>query len=127
MKKIATGVSALALLAALSSCSIEVAAPELPAIDKETATEGSPVEEASEDTADSKGSSRGYQAIYDEYSARLQNECPNLALTECAELANEGVSEMAKYMYSAKGTDGQYATYEEWSQKLYDVYMSSAQ
>ncbi|MDD4027290.1 MAG: hypothetical protein PHO75_03845 [Candidatus Shapirobacteria bacterium] len=66
---------------------------------------------------------KGYQEIYDEYVARLKSECPKLAMTECAELSNEGVAEMAKYMYSAKGTDGQYQTYEKWSGKLMDVYM----
>lgn len=99
---------------------------------EESSIEESPVEEApaaepivEEDS--SVGSTRSYQAIYDEYSARLQNECPNLSMTECAELSNEGVTEMARYMYTAKGKDGQYDTYEEWSQKLYDVYMSSVQ
>jgi len=69
---------------------------------------------------------KGYQEIYDEYAARLKAECPTLAMTECAELSNEGVAEMAKYMYSAKGTDGQYQTYEEWSGKLMDIYMQEA-
>ena len=99
---------------------------------EESSIEEPPVEEApaaepivEEDS--SVGSTRSYQAIYDEYSARLQNECPNLSMTECAELSNEGVTEMARYMYTAKGKDGQYGTYEEWSQKLYDVYMSSVQ
>jgi len=110
----------------------EEASSEEPAIEEETPIEESPVEEApaaepivEEDS--SVGSTRSYQAIYDEYSARLQNECPNLSMTECAELSNEGVTEMARYMYTAKGKDGQYGTYEEWSQKLYDVYMSSVQ
>jgi len=69
----------------------------------------------------------GYQAIYDEYSARLTAECPSLSMMECAELSNEGVSEMADYMFRAKGTDGQMATYEEWAKKLMDVYMSVVQ
>src|SRR5690625_4853620 len=110
----------------------EEASSEEPAIEEETPIAESPVEEApaaepivEEDS--SVGSTRSYQAIYDEYSARLQNECPNLSMTECAELSNEGVTEMARYMYTAKGKDGQYDTYEEWSQKLYDVYMSSVQ
>ena len=93
--------------------SVEEAAP----VEEET-----PVEEIS-----TGGSTRGYQAIYDEYSARLQNECPTLSITECAELSNEGVSKMAEYMYKASGTDGQYATYETWAGKLMDVYMASAQ
>lgn len=100
----------------------EEAPSEEPVIEEETPIEEAPVEEAP-----SVGSTRSYQAIYDEYSARLQNECPNLSMNECAELSNEGVTEMARYMYTAKGKDGQYGTYEEWSQKLYDVYMSSVQ
>lgn len=91
----------------------EDASAEEPEVEEET------IEETSVD------SSSGYQAIYDEYSARLKNECPNLAMTECAELSNEGVSKMAEYMYTAKGKDGQYETYQEWSQKLYDVYLAS--
>lgn len=193
IKKIATGISALALIAALASCSSEEELQEVDvngltisaacekvreagwrveqvrgtenyqessdctdserkvakswfssdtvtlyfandpvAPSEEAPIEESPVEEApaaepivEEDS--SVGSTRSYQAIYDEYSARLQNECPNLSMTECAELSNEGVTEMARYMYTAKGKDGQYDTYEEWSQKLYDVYMSSVQ
>lgn len=193
IKKIATGISALALIAALASCSTEEKLQEVDvngltisaacekvreagwrveqvrgtenrqessdctdserkvakswfssdtvtlyfandpvAPSEEAPIEESPVEEApaaepivEEDS--SVGSTRSYQAIYDEYSARLQNECPNLSMTECAELSNEGVTEMARYMYTAKGKDGQYDTYEEWSQKLYDVYMSSVQ
>lgn len=97
--------------------------PEEPeAVVEETPAEEVPVEEAS--TEESSG---GYQAIYEEYSARLQNECPTLSMTECAELSNEGVTKMAEYMYEASGTDGQYATYETWAEDLMDVYMSSVQ
>lgn len=99
----------------------EAAVEETPA-EEETLVEETTVEEAS-----TVESTSGYQAIYDEYSARLQNECPTLSITECAELSNEGVSKMAEYMYKAKGTDGQYATYETWAGKLMDVYLSSAQ
>lgn len=198
IKKIATGISALALIAALASCSTEEKLQEVDvngltisaacekvreagwrvdevrgtenyqessdctdserkvakslflgdtvtlyfANDPVTPSEEAPIEESSIEEApveeapaaepiakedSSEGSTRSYQAIYDEYSARLQNECPNLSMTECAELSNEGVAEMARYMYTAKGKDGQYGTYEEWSQKLYDVYMSSVQ
>lgn len=88
-------------------------------------SEESPAEEPEVEEEASVDSSSGYQAIYDEYSVRLENECPNLAMTECAELSNEGVSKMAEYMYTAKGKDGQYETYQEWSQKLYDVYLAS--
>lgn len=80
-----------------------------------------PVEEASTGEAAS-----GYQAIYDEYSARLENECPNLSTEECAEISNEGVGKMADYMYGASGTDGQYETYDSWARKLMGVYISSA-
>lgn len=67
-----------------------------------------------------------YESIYNEYSSRLKKECPKLSMTECAELANEGTEKMAEYMYSAKGTDGQYATYEKWAGKLYDIYLKEA-
>lgn len=70
-------------------------------------------------------SSSTYQSIYDTYSARLRNECPTKSITECAEIANEGVEKMAEYMWKASGTDGQYETYSSWSSKLYDVYMES--
>ncbi len=68
----------------------------------------------------------GYQCIYDQYAARLRSECPSLSITECAEINNEGIEKMADYMWKASGTDGQYATYEEWSGKLFDVYLESA-
>ena len=48
-------------------------------------------------------------------------------MMECAELSTEGMTKMASYMYKAKGTDGQMATYEEWAGKLTDVYMASVQ
>ena len=89
--------------------------------------ESAPAEtQQQEAPAQTVSSGAGYQAIYDEYAARLRNECPTLSLNECAELNNEGVSKMADYMWSAKGTDGQYATYEEWAGKLMDVYLESA-
>lgn len=67
-----------------------------------------------------------YETIYNEYSDRLRNECPSLSLMECATIANEGVTKMAEYMYSASGTEGQYETYSDWATKLYDVYVESA-
>lgn len=94
---------------------------------EEAPVEEAPVEEAPVEEASTVGGTGGYQAIYDEYSARIQNECPTLSMGECAELTNEGVSEMAEYMYRASGTDGQYATYETWAGDLMDVYMSSVQ
>ena len=98
----------------------EEAAPSAPApAPEETAPEAAPEVEES--------AAQGYQEIFDEYSARLVAECPELAMTECAELSTEGVSKMAEYMFAAKGTDGQMATYEEWAGKLMDVYMSSVQ
>jgi hypothetical protein len=100
---------------------------EEPPIEEPIVDEASPIDEPPVEEVASIGSTRSYQAIYDEYSSRLRNECPNLSMTECAELSNEGVSEMARYLYVAKGKDGQYETYEEWSQKLYDVYMNSVQ
>ena len=111
----------------------ETAVEETPAeeetpVDEISVEEAAPIEEETPvEEISTGGSTRGYQAIYDEYSARLQNECPTLSITECAELSNEGVSKMAEYMYKASGTDGQYATYETWAGKLMDVYMASAQ
>ena len=67
-----------------------------------------------------------YEQIYNTYSERLKNECPSLSITECATISNEGVEKMAEYMYSSTGTDGQYATYNEWAQKLYNVYIQEA-
>lgn len=67
---------------------------------------------------------RGYQQIYDEYAEKLRKAGPTSSITEMAEICNDGIYEMARYMYSAKGTEGQYATYESWSEKLFDVYMN---
>lgn len=92
--------------------------------EEEAPAEEPPVEEAPVEPASNDGPS-GYQAIYDEYSVRIQNECPTLSISECTELSHEGVSKMAEYMYKASGTDGQYETYQTWAGKLYDVYMAS--
>ena len=67
---------------------------------------------------------RGYQQIYDEYAEKLRKAGPTSSITEMAEICNDSVYEMARYMYSAKGTEGQYATYESWAEKLFDVYMN---
>ncbi|MDK8767131.1 hypothetical protein QP932_01250 [Corynebacterium freneyi] len=90
--------------------------------DEESPVDEAPVEEASAELGNS-----GYQEIYDEYSARLENECPTLSMDECAEIANEGVGKMAEYMYQASGTDGQYETYDSWARKLMGVYIGAAQ
>lgn len=106
----------------------EPAAGEPPAeAEEEAPVEEAPVEEAAVEEAPNVESNSGYQAIYDEYSARLRNECPMLSIGECAELSNEGVSKMAEYMYRANGTDGQFATYQTWAGKLMDVYLASVQ
>lgn len=68
----------------------------------------------------------GYEKIYNEYSEKLKKQCPTLSIKECAEIATEGTTKMAEYMYSAKGTDGQYATYQMWVEKLTNVYLSEA-
>ncbi len=70
--------------------------------------------------------SKNYQTIYNEYAKKIKDAAPTSSINELAEIANEGVSEMAEYMLTAKGTDGQYATYEEWSGKLLDVYLDEA-
>ena len=71
-------------------------------------------------------STSGYQQIYDEYSRKIRNAAPNSSINRLAEITNEGVSKMAQYMLSASGTDGQYATYESWANRLTDVYMREA-
>lgn len=68
-------------------------------------------------------SGRGYQQIYDEYAKKLKDAGPTSSVSEMAEICNDGVYEMARYMHSAKGIDGQYGTYEDWAGKLIDVYM----
>lgn len=94
---------------------------------EESPAEGPPVNEAPVEEASAELGNSGYQAIYDEYSARLENECPTLSMDECAEISNEGVGKMADYMYQASGTDGQYETYDSWARKLMGVYIASAQ
>lgn len=95
--------------------------------DEEPSVEESPIDEAPVEEASAELGNSGYQAIYDEYSARLENECPTLSVDECAEIANEGVGKMAEYMYQASGTDGQYETYDSWARKLMGVYIGAAQ
>ena len=68
----------------------------------------------------------GYQRIFNDYAARIRAAAPNVGMMELAEIANEGVLEMASYMLTARGTDGQYTTYEMWATRLMDVYLSEA-
>ena len=69
-------------------------------------------------------SSSRYQEIFDEYAAKIRTAAPNVSITELAQIANEGISKMAEYLLSARGTDGQYVTYEGWAKKLMDVYLN---
>lgn len=68
---------------------------------------------------------KNYQQIYNEYSQKLINAGATSSIKEMATILNEGVTKMAQYMYSASGTDGQYATYQSWVNKLTEVYMNS--
>ena len=67
---------------------------------------------------------KNYQQIYNEYSQKLKDAGPTSSINEMANILNEGVTKMAQYMYSASGTDGQYATYQSWVDKLFTVYMN---
>lgn len=67
---------------------------------------------------------KNYQQIYNEYSQKLKSAGPTSSINEMANILNEGVTKMAQYMYSASGTDGQYATYQSWVDKLFTVYMN---
>ena len=68
---------------------------------------------------------QNYQQIYEEYSQKLINAGPTSSINEMAEICQEGVMKMAEYMYSASGTDGQYATYQDWVNKLTEVYLNN--
>lgn len=81
-------------------------------------------ESTESNTTETAQSGSTYETIYNEYAQKIKDAAPTSGITEMANLANEGVSEMAEYMLHATGTDGQYAAYEEWAGKLYDVYMS---
>lgn len=80
----------------------------------------------SEEKAPAPSTTNTYEKILNQYTAKLKRECPTLSMMECAEISNEGMVKMAEYMYTAKGTDGQYATYEKWAGKLIEVYMQEA-
>ena len=94
---------------------------------KENSVANNSSNQDSHTTTSNNYSRKGYEEIYNEYSQRLRNECPSLSIMDCAAVSNEGIEKMAQYMWSASGTDGQYATYESWANKLQDVYMQVAQ
>lgn len=118
--------------------SIDIDAPDedstAPSASKDTTkqAEPKPTESKSEKSSTDKTkahSAQGvskYETIYNEYAQKIRDAAPTSSISELAEIANEGVGKMAEYMWTAKGTDGQYATYEEWSGKLMDIYMSEA-
>lgn len=89
-----------------------------------TTTKASTTTKATTTATQSSGSQ--YEKIYNEYAQKIRDAAPTSGMTELAELANEGVQKMASYMLTATGTDGQYATYQEWADKLYQVYMDEA-
>lgn len=118
--------------------SIDIDAPDedstAPSASKDTTkqAEPKPTESKSEKSSTDKTKAHSvqgvskYETIYNEYAQKIRDAAPTSSISELAEIANEGVGKMAEYMWTAKGTDGQYATYEEWSGKLMDVYMSEA-
>lgn len=118
--------------------SIDIDAPSesstAPSASKDTTkqAEPKPTESKSEKSSTDKTkahSTQGvskYETIYNEYTQKIRDAAPTSSISELAEIVNEGVGKMAEYMWTAKGTDGQYATYEEWSGKLMDVYLSEA-
>lgn len=97
----------------------------------------------------SSGKYSSYEDIYNDYKQRIIDATPGLVeeykeeaasntegleglATICndkigalAEISNDGISEMADFMYK-KGS-GKYSDYEEWSGKLMDVYMEESQ
>lgn len=103
-------------------------------------------EEKTEEPAkeESSGDSSGYEAIYNDYAAQLRNktqtlleeyrsesagqsldkkaEICNKKVEVLAELSNKGVQEMADHMLHGGSADG----YDEWADKLYDVYMEES-
>ena len=118
--------------------SIDIDAPSesstAPSASKDTTkqAEPKPTESKSEKSSTDKTkahSTQGvskYETIYNEYAQKIRDAAPTSSISELAEIVNEGVGKMAEYMWTAKGTDGQYATYEEWSGKLMDVYLSES-
>ena len=122
----------------------ETASPE----ESENAESESSESDGTESDSAESGSSEsdsGYEAIYNDYAAQLEEkaqelieeykaesagleldakaELVNKKVEVLAELSNTGVEEMAKYMLSHGDSEG----YTTWSGKLYDVYMEQAQ
>lgn len=69
--------------------------------------------------SNSKNTATGYEAIYDKYKKKLQN-CGG-DVYELAEIYNDGVSEMAKYLMKHTSTSSSYYT---WAKKLGKVYVN---
>ena len=103
----------------------EEEAPKEETPKEETPKEGTPKEETPKEETP-KDTSSGYQEIYDKWAAEIKLKAPDVSTMELAEITNEGVAEMATYMYKAKGKDGQYETYEKWAGELMDLYMAEA-
>ena len=103
-------------------------------------------EEKTEEPAkeESSGDSSGYESIYNDYAEQLRNktqtlleeyrsesagqsldkkaEICNKKVEVLAEISNEGVGKMADHMFHGGSSDG----YDEWADKLYDVYMEES-
>ena len=89
-----------------------------------------------------------YQSILDEYTKKIQDAVPGLLeeynteaaekagdiqalaelsndkISKLAEISNEGIEQMAELMYD---NGDEYETYEEWANKLTDVYMTESE
>ena len=119
---------------------------EAPADDQNTTAEQSA--EATQNTESEQAAYDSYQAILDDYTARLQNAVPglideynaeaaendaglnglaticNAKVSKLAAISVEGMGEMARYYY--RHGSGAYEEYSEWTGKLQDVYMTEA-
>jgi hypothetical protein len=103
---------------------------------------------ATEPPSDSaSGREVSYQSILDEYTQKLRDATPRLLeefttesanirndmmalaelssdkIAELAEISVEGIEEMAGLMF---GIGGEYSEYEEWAEKLMEIYMEEA-
>lgn len=103
----------------------------------------------SNNSTDSAKNGKTYKSILDEYTVKLRNATPGLVkeykeearkntngltglaeicnnkIQELAEISTDGITEMAKLMYTTGS--GKYSEYEEWAGKLQDVYMDEAE